>query len=758
MNEEYNEHNDIVGDFYNNNIIMGGFRYNNIKSNFYNNILNKYAVYNNILNEINDINFGTSSLIYDNYNCNIFKNSGGTLRLSYYNESDVLTITDVVEISVPSNYITFVDPNVKAICVANWGSNGEITYEQAAVVTDLSNKFASNETIVSFNELQYFTGVVKLGKLVEEMESETEIANAPFFACTNLTSIVLPQKLQILGVGVFFACTNLTSIVLPNSLTLIANSAFRNCSSLLLLNIPNSVISIESYAFYGCSGLTSITIGNSITSIGYMAFHECINLTSVIMDATIPPILNIGAFDGDTNLAHIYVPVASVDTYKAATDWSNYASIISAIIDMNQPITFADSAVKALCVANWGSGGEITYAQASAVTTLGSVFTDNASIISFNELQYFTGLTSLNKEAFTRCSNLVSIILPSSIITLENGLMASSLETSFGCFLSAGLTSITIPNSVTSIGDVAFGGCINLTSVDIPNSVTSIGDVAFGGCINLTSINIPNSVTSIGDYAFGGCINLTSINIPNSVTSIGNNTFDSCSGLTSITIPNSVTSIGDSAFRDCIGLTSITIPNSVTSIGIRAFSHCSVLTSITIPNSVTSIGNFAFRDCSGLTSATIKALTPPTVGPRIFSGDTNLIHIYVPEASVNVYKAAEGWSEYASIICAEIVLTDPIVFADSAVKAICVANWGSNGELTYEQAAAVTTLGSVFTDNASIISFNELQYFTGLTSLNKEAFTRCSNLVSIILPSSIITLENGLMASSAAPCFWHYWW
>ena len=163
-----------------------------------------------------------------------------------------------------------------------------------------------------------------------------------------------------------------------------------------------------------------------------------------------------------------------------------------------------------------------------------------------------------------------------------------------------GLTSITIPSSVTSLGDRCFDGCWGLTSITIPSSVTSLGNYCFQGCSGLTSITIPSSVTSLGDHCFSYCSGLTSITIPSSVTSLGDECFSYCSGLTSITIPSSVTSLGDYCFWNCSGLTSITIPSSVTSLGWYCFSYCSGLTSITIPSSVTSLGNECFYGCKNL--------------------------------------------------------------------------------------------------------------------------------------------------------------
>ena len=182
----------------------------------------------------------------------------------------------------------------------------------------------------------------------------------------------------------------------------------------------------------------------------------------------------------------------------------------------------------------------------------------------------------------------------------------------------------------------------------IPNSVTLIGDGVFSGCAQLKNVTIPNGVTSIGSRTFESCKDLKSVTIPNSVTSIGDRAFIYCYELTSVSIPNSVTNIGSYAFRGCQSLTSIIIPNGVTSIGNNAFWECKSLSSVSIPNSVTTIGSSAFQDCA-LSIVISKIENPFDMYKDVFTLRTGAT-LYVPVGTIDKYKEKEGWSIFENIV------------------------------------------------------------------------------------------------------------
>ena len=213
---------------------------------------------------------------------------------------------------------------------------------------------------------------------------------------------------------------------------------------------------------------------------------------------------------------------------------------------------------------------------------------------------------------------------------------------------------VTIPDSVTSIGNSAFLGCRCLTGVTLPNSITSIGAEAFAGCISLISMTIPDSVTGIGAGAFSSCVSLTNVVVPNSVTSIGIRAFVSCHSVTSVSIGDSLTIIGYQAFGDCNNLTSVTIGEGVTSIGDEMFRQCANLKRVTLPDSMTDIGDEAFVQCSGLTSVTIPAGVT-SVGSRAFYGCSSLTNVtFLNEApEVNFDPFSRGAPGAQALVRAE---------------------------------------------------------------------------------------------------------
>ena len=427
----------------------------------------------------------------------------------------------------------------------------------------------------------------------------------------------------------FYGCSELTSVTIPNSVTRIDNRAFMGCSKLTSAPIPPSVTYIDYSAFSGCSGLTSVTIHNAVTYIGDFAFRDCSGVTSVIFNAekcTEMGYISVYVFSGCTKLTSLSIG----DKVSRIPDYAFHGC-----------------------------------SKLTSVTIPNSV-------------------TSIGNEAFYGCSGLTSLTIGNSVTSIGN-------EAFYGC---SGLTSLTIPNSVTSIGNKAFFECRGLASLTIGSSVTSIGNEAFKRCSGLTSLTIGNSVTSIGDSAFYGCSGLTSVTIPNSVTSIGNSAFYGCSGLTSLTIGNSVTSIGENAFMGCSALAEVDL-NSVSNLGDKAFSGCTGLKTVSMLKAK-SVNATALEGCTaieklmlpyewttdfkmdlsgttqlrtlyiGENTASIpdnifvnnkllfdvysNATTPPSIGNATFGSETfTYATLYVPQGSVDAYKAVTGWSRFDDI-------------------------------------------------------------------------------------------------------------
>ena len=342
---------------------------------------------------------------------------------------------------------------------------------------------------------------------------------------------------------------------------------------------------------------------------------------------------------------------------------------------------------------------EVTYMnETRKVTSIGYRAFYESSITS---VTIPNSVTSFGGEAFRYCNYLTSVNISDLAAWCNNSFpdfYSNPLKCGHHLFLNGEeVKNLVVPNNVTAIGKGAFLGCSGLTSVTIGDNVTSLGDNAFRECSNLTSVIIGDNVTSIGHYAFRECSGLTSVTIGNSVTSIGYDAFYNCRSLTTINIPNSVTFIENDAFNGCSSLTSITIPNGVTSIGESTFQGCSALTSITIPNSVTSIGNSAFFACSDLTSITIPN-SVTSIGNHAFESCGGLTSVTIPNSVTFIGNNA---------FCRCVRLTS-ITIPNSVTSSI--------GERTFYGCRSLT---SVTIGNS-------------VASIGYEAFYGCRSLTSII--------------------------
>lgn len=396
------------------------------------------------------------------------------------------------------------------------------------------------------------------------------------------------------------------------------------------------------------------------------------------------------------------------------------------------------------------------------ISPINPSYTDDLLFSSFSEDYYVVDGCS-NK-------NVSSIIIPSEY----NDKPVIKID-SFAFSEFNNLMNITIPDSVTTIGESAFENCVSLTNIKIPSSVTIISDFVFSGCSSIESIEVDSENPVY--YSEGNCIiekeskklvlGCKNSVIPKDVSSIGKYAFCGCSGLTSIIIPESVTSIESSAFRDCSGLTNITIPNSVTSIGDYAFYYCTGLTGITISSSVTSIRECAFNYCDILEDVKIDAKNPMYYVDNncIFEKGSNklvfaLTSAVIPDGTVTIESNAFIGSKIKNVLIPASVTSiakDAFKFCNyiESIKVDSVNSvYYSEGNCIIEKESKELVLGcknSVIPEDVTSIGeyafsgcsgLAEITIPEGVTSIGGGAFYGCSGLTSITIPEDVTSIGN----------------
>ena len=646
----------------------------------------------------------------------------------------------------------------------------------------------------------------------------TQIGYNAFSSRTELTSITIPDGVTIIGNSAFSDCTSLETVTIPNSVTHIYPRAFYNCTSLKEVAIPASVTVIrdEAFGYYydtdssetkkadgfkinyvnntqghwyaikngftdgacfvvnelgdgtveitGYAGNSATCVipdeidGKKVTKIGENAFRDRTELTSVTIPDGVTYIVDC-AFFGCTLLETVTIPNSVTDIcWRAFYDCVSLKEVtIPASVTNIQDYAFGYYYDSDSSETKKVDGFKINYVK----NTYGHYyatengFTDEACLLT-NELN--DGTLEISKYA----GNGATCVIPGEI----NGKKVTKIGDN--AFIDCTeLTSVTIPDGVTSIDVAAFLGCTSLTSVTIPDSVTSIKSKAFFNCTSLKSVTIPASVTNIGDYALGyyeiyntdscewemykvdgfkinyvkntyghmyalkngftdeACLltnelddgtleitkyagNSATYVIPGEingkkVTEIGDSTFKGCTELTSITIPDGVIGIGNNAFSGCTSLETVTIPASVTYVGNSAFYGCTSLKSVTVPESVTYIGGYAFAECYSLKYADIPA-NVTGIGTSPFCNCRSLENINIDEAN-KCYTTVDG-----------------VLYDKDKTELI---NYPAGKK-----------------DSSYVIP-------EGIRTIREKAFYGCLNLCELTIPDSVTEIESGAFECSS---------
>ena len=647
----------------------------------------------------------------------------------------------------------------------------------------------------------------------------TQIGSNAFSGCSSLSSITLPEGVTNIDNNAFSGCVSLTSVDIPSSVINLSTNAFGGCSNLQKVTLRSNIITSASYAtayniktMFG-SSVTEFILGEGVTSIGYCAFDGCNNLISLTLPSSLTTIDNY-AFRNCTGLQEVHISDiktwCSISFPNAETSPLYYAHKLYINEDLLTDFVVPDevSSIGNFAFANCTSINSLSIPNSITNISIRAfegcnnlelvILNSNqvssnssAGIFGKNVKRFVMGedVNTIGNSFFYGCDSLKSITIPSSIITIENqaftgcsklsevhisnigawchitfkDLMANPLYLAHNLYLNDELiTDLIIPDSVTSIRNMAFAGC-NINSLTISKNVKQIGQDAF--CVYTGLTNITWNAINCGDngslfnynpsqiqsFVFGDEVkkipaglcfrmsNISSINIPNSVTKIGEQAFYGCNNITSLTIPNNVQNIGNEAFCGCPNLKVLTIKsniiasatytdeNNLCNLFGQQISHC------IIGDDITKIGDFAFFGCYGLTNLTVGK-SVARIGEWTFY-DCNLTSITLNSNTLvsqlsfkNNFGQQQGMKIHNVIIGDDVTTIGNHAFSDcehlSSVKI-------GNNVATIEPYAFMMCF-----DLSSVIMSESISY------IGEGAFDDCSSLSSITIPSQVTNIGN----------------
>ena len=464
-----------------------------------------------------------------------------------------------------------------------------------------------------------------------------------------------------------------------------------------------------SVSFDGLSGSYPLEV------IGGRSFQEATNLKTLVIQSSVKA---IGGSAFGVSLKKLMLP-ASLTSLNTKTQSNGYTfngcepDIVYNASGLDLSLYGLSSKTVVLSVPSYSKDGDYLWATENGVHKLIAYIGDATTVVLPDKYQGTDYV--INDYAFYGC-DVVDVTIPASVTAIGNNAFQNCRA----------LKNIAIPSSVRNIPSYAFDGCSSLTNVELPSTIKSIGNYAFRGCSSLAYIEIPESVTTIGNYAFQGCSSVSNLEIPGSVTSIGTYAFAYCTKLSNIVVPQGIATVGSYVFSGCTSLASI---SEVGSFGNYMFNGCTALKTVSIPNGVTGIANYTFNGCTALQNVEIPS-TVTSIGDGAFYGCTNIANIEIPTSVKSV-----GASAFQNCTALKgITLPTSVTTIGNNAFSGCTA-------ITYVSLpATVTSLGSYAFSGCTALQSIELP--TGFKTISTGCFSGCSSLVVVTIPSSLTSIGS----------------
>ncbi|MCD8238022.1 MAG: leucine-rich repeat domain-containing protein [Clostridiales bacterium] len=545
-----------------------------------------------------------------------------------------------------------------------------------------------------------------------------------FYYCTNLKTITLSEGLSHIGDSAFWGCENLTSITIPSTVNTLDLHAFVDCTSLKEIYIPNGVNGLYNELFSGCSSLTTVYLPSSINRIDDNVFSGCDSLTYISYDGTEDSWNSLSIGDGNDAL--------------------NNASFTYSTFD-------------------WNIENEVLYITGSGSMPDYSEDDNNRapwynSYDQFNSVVIEDGITSIGSFAFDGSGTVETITINGSIRSIGNA-----------AFRGSAITSITLPDSLKSIGDYSFQSCNNLTTFNIPVNVSSVESRAFVTCQNLESITVDENNSSFCSengilynkdmtriYATGMANpNITNLVIPDSVSYISKDAFEGCSAIETLIIheegSDAYIYLANNAFAGCENLKSADIYGTTYELTSWLFTGCTGLESVTIPTSVNNIRAYAFENCSSLKTVNYSGSEDDWNGINIYEGNEYLTNAY--ETGDITYTIENGvltisgtgrmpnydndenrapWADSYDDVTSIVIESGVTSIGDNAF----------NNSWSVESISIADTVKSIGSGAFISSGLKSITFPNSVTSIGSYAFQYCNGLTTVNIPASVTDIED----------------